>query len=303
MAEKDAAVQQPQCGGDDVDAGPRAARIDFAPEGPAPISTSEEAAPMLEAHAPHKAIHTWTDFFVHIATIVIGLVIAVGLEQTVELLHHRHQRLQLEEQIHAVLEKNVQLVAIDTQSLDSFRSYLVEMQQSVAARRQGMSTPAAPTFEDARSATILNIPGIAPYEAAKQNGTVALLSSNQIRIYNRIDSSLVFFRNDLNRFNDALAAVDAFNDRFNPASRDYAFIEINRLPDLALLSLAELTEYQGLIGGLINATDGTIGRLGLFDAEIRAVLRGVRDDNEFIDVLTLTLRSHSKLNRRPPTTH
>jgi hypothetical protein len=46
---------------------------------------------MLDVHAPHERVHSWSDFFVHIATIVIGLLIAVGLEQTVEYFHHRHQ--------------------------------------------------------------------------------------------------------------------------------------------------------------------------------------------------------------------
>jgi hypothetical protein len=46
---------------------------------------------MLDVHAPHERAHSWSDFFIHIATIVIGLLIAVGLEQTVEYFHHRHQ--------------------------------------------------------------------------------------------------------------------------------------------------------------------------------------------------------------------
>ena len=46
---------------------------------------------MLDVHPPHGAVHTWKDFFVHLTTIVIGLLIAVGLEQTVEYFHHRHQ--------------------------------------------------------------------------------------------------------------------------------------------------------------------------------------------------------------------
>jgi hypothetical protein len=46
---------------------------------------------MLDVHAPHEAIQTWKAFFFHIATISIGLLMAIGLEQTVETLHHRHQ--------------------------------------------------------------------------------------------------------------------------------------------------------------------------------------------------------------------
>jgi hypothetical protein len=46
---------------------------------------------MLDVQAPHEAVRTWKDFFIHIATIAIGLLIAIGLEQTVEFFHHCHQ--------------------------------------------------------------------------------------------------------------------------------------------------------------------------------------------------------------------
>jgi hypothetical protein len=46
---------------------------------------------MLDVHPPHQPTHTWKDFGIHIATIVIGLLIAIGLEQAVESFHHRHQ--------------------------------------------------------------------------------------------------------------------------------------------------------------------------------------------------------------------
>jgi hypothetical protein len=45
---------------------------------------------MLDIHPAHHAASTWRDFFIHIATIVIGLLIAISLEQTVEYFHHRH---------------------------------------------------------------------------------------------------------------------------------------------------------------------------------------------------------------------
>lgn len=45
---------------------------------------------MLDFHPPHESVHTLKSFLIHIATIVIGLLIAIGLEQTVERFHHRH---------------------------------------------------------------------------------------------------------------------------------------------------------------------------------------------------------------------
>src|SRR5947209_3784488 len=46
---------------------------------------------MLDVHPSPHAAHGWRDFFVHIATIVIGLLIALGLEQSAEGIHHRRQ--------------------------------------------------------------------------------------------------------------------------------------------------------------------------------------------------------------------
>ncbi|MES2391471.1 MAG: hypothetical protein V4555_07510, partial [Acidobacteriota bacterium] len=46
---------------------------------------------MLDVHPPHQPTHTWADFFLHIATIVVGLLIAIGLEQTVEVIHHHNE--------------------------------------------------------------------------------------------------------------------------------------------------------------------------------------------------------------------
>jgi len=66
-----------------------------APPEAEPPAAREIAAPMLDVHAPHQSVHTWKDFFVHIATICVGLLIAVGLEQAVEGVHHHHQREQL----------------------------------------------------------------------------------------------------------------------------------------------------------------------------------------------------------------
>jgi hypothetical protein len=67
---------------------------------------SEISRPMLDVHAPNETIHTWKDFLNHIAAIVVGLLIAVGLEQTVEFFHHRHQREPLVEAIRRDGEAN-----------------------------------------------------------------------------------------------------------------------------------------------------------------------------------------------------
>ena len=43
-------------------------------------------------HVPQEGIHTWREFAVHIAVVTIGLLLAIGLQQIVETVHHRSQR-------------------------------------------------------------------------------------------------------------------------------------------------------------------------------------------------------------------
>ena len=51
---------------------------------------------MLDVHAPHEKIHGYKDFFLHLFTITVGLLIALGLEGCVEWQHHRHLRREAE---------------------------------------------------------------------------------------------------------------------------------------------------------------------------------------------------------------
>jgi hypothetical protein len=231
---------------------------------------------MLDVHPPHEALHTLKGFVIHIVAIVIGLLIAVALEQSVEFLHHRHQRLQLEEQMHEMFEDNTQVIAADIERLTALHGYLADLATAIAARRHGQPVPAAPSADDPRGGIVIQFPSLAPYEAAKENGTVALLSTQRIRLYNRVALQRELLRNVYERWFEDLAAVDAFRKRF-----DYSFgSSVRGEIDLAALSPAELTEYQALIGTVMSRVDWMIKRLGIFAAMGRAILDGARDDND-----------------------
>jgi hypothetical protein len=107
------------------------------PQNAEPPFIPEISPPMLEVHAPHEALHTWKGFIIHIATIVIGLFIAVGLEQTVELFHHRHLREQLEEQMQEVFVGDLQSDADSLKTLGNLRAYLLQLRTAINARLDG----------------------------------------------------------------------------------------------------------------------------------------------------------------------
>ena len=61
---------------------------------------------MIDVHAPHEPVLNWRDFFIHLVTITIGLVIALSLEGCVEWQHHRHLVHDAEASLHAEIKNN-----------------------------------------------------------------------------------------------------------------------------------------------------------------------------------------------------
>jgi hypothetical protein len=249
-------------------------------------STSEISTPMLEVHAPHLSIHTWKDFFIHIATITIGLLIAVGLEQSVEFLHHRHQREQLEDQMRGVFETNLKRNERTFKQLKAQHAYLVELRTAISARLHGQPTVAAPAANDERMAAFPTFPSLAPYEAAKQNGTVALLPGNRIRIYNRVALARELAWTVRDHWFEGLSALEALHERFVDSSGNLSMGQVVIAPDLVSLSAADLTEYLTIVSALIKNTELLFARLYLVDKECRAILDGVRDEDDLLDKIS-----------------
>jgi len=66
----------------------------------------DEVAPVIDVHPPHEPIHGWRDFFLHLTTITIGLLIALSLEGCVEWQHHRHLVHEAEASLHNEIQSN-----------------------------------------------------------------------------------------------------------------------------------------------------------------------------------------------------
>jgi hypothetical protein len=149
------------------------------------LMARRQRCPQKWNHRPPRR-YQGLGFLLHIATIVIGLFIAVGLEQTVEFFHHRHLREQLEKQMQEVFAGDLRSDANSLNTLRELRAYLLEVRTAIIARLDGKQEPLPPPAADPRMASFTIFPNLAPYEAAKENGTVAYLPTARIRIYNRV---------------------------------------------------------------------------------------------------------------------
>jgi hypothetical protein len=135
---------------------------------------------MLDVHPPHAPTHTWKDFFIHIATIVIGLIIAVSLEQTVEFFHHRHQVNETRESLRAELRENIARYDINTAQIrlnsDKFQNdlfVLLYLQQHPGTPQQKL--PGVLLYTVRHEAAQM-----AAWKTAQRTGVTELLTRDEV---------------------------------------------------------------------------------------------------------------------------
>jgi hypothetical protein len=68
---------------------------------------------MIDIHPPHHAATTRREFFIHLSTVILGILIAIGLEQAVEAIHHAHERRVLIENFHHECAANLKVFDAD----------------------------------------------------------------------------------------------------------------------------------------------------------------------------------------------
>jgi hypothetical protein len=90
--------------------------------------TYQEA--VLDVHAPHHPIGGWKDFFVHLVTITVGLLIAVGIEGCVE----RHREHTLVQEARETMREEIQ------HNSDEMTGTLVSVKKQRATMEKNIET-------------------------------------------------------------------------------------------------------------------------------------------------------------------
>jgi hypothetical protein len=191
--------------------------------------TAKEHETMLEVHPAHHAASSWKEFFIHIATIVLGLLIAVGLEQAVEYFHHRREVAEVREELRGEREANKDSFRSET---THWRWETAELENNLMVLAYLQKHPGTPDeklpgslvwFHESTS------PSQAVWDAARNSGVTSLMNREEVEQYEDT-------YNQLKRIDDARSLTyDAMND----ASR-YELTD-SRLSHLSTAQIGETT--------------------------------------------------------------
>jgi hypothetical protein len=89
---------------------------------------------MLDVHPPHSKFHSIGEFFLHLFTITIGLLIALGLEAVAEHHHHQQQRAEAETTLRQEITDNQAQLAAVHKSIASEQANLIRSIKFLEAR-------------------------------------------------------------------------------------------------------------------------------------------------------------------------
>lgn len=221
---------------------------------------------MLDVHPPHAPTHTWRDFFIHVGTICVGLLIAVGLEQGVEALHRTHERRDLIEAFGAECDNNVK-------SLDSvvhqLRANVIFLHQLMAQLRDAKPETGFITVNIPAGSLWISYhtPSRSVWSAAKANAKVGLLPDDLAQVYNRVDFEGEKFDSLLANRNSSWEHILYFGIRTG--------IEI-RPGTTVRLSLAQRDEAEKLLDEYAGIQDTRLSFASEWLGASHAVLEGVR---------------------------
>lgn len=162
---------------------------------------------MLDVHPVHGSVSGWRDFLLHILIVAIGLLLALGLGQTVEFLHHRYQVLETRRALQQERADNRHTFAQQTRA---WRWWVAELKNDLIVFQYLQQHPGTPR-EKLPGVPVWHVRALvfskAVWDAAHQSGVIALMPRDEIED----SSSLYDFldREWTQAYDASLATVEA----------------------------------------------------------------------------------------------
>jgi hypothetical protein len=224
----------------------------------------------MEVHPPEDAVHTVREFLIHMLAIVLGLLIAIGLEQSVEGLHRLHERHELEENMRAEAERNVEILTthldVSIPELVQYRAHLAAVRAAVA--RDGFVDITLPPRQMKKVDAVMDAPERDVWPVSLASSTSGLLPEPMAQMYSHVDYNATEDEKEVDRMREASALLTRFslatgyevrpNEALHPslAEREQLVValstEVQQLFQLLHRDNLFLLDCQGVLKGFDN---------------------------------------------------
>jgi hypothetical protein len=255
---------------------------------------------MLDVHPLQRAPHTWREFLLHIATISVGLLIAIGLEQSVEFVHRNHERNRLRNDLRIEGLINRERIDAAIQNLDALQAWEARATSAVRST-SGHSGPRQPYPEPYHVDPALlkrlrfTVPSATAWTVARTSGAAALLPSTEAAGYTRLN----YFQGlTLDNYMDSIKTYTALTAAEAQVSADLAV----RQPDLATLDSAQLDRLSAALAADYAAIRTLKRSLLVFRDANDAVLDGIYDEDRMAQYLWERVVARDKEQAQPSST-
>jgi hypothetical protein len=165
---------------------------------------------MIEVHPPHENVHSWKQFSIHIAAITIGLLIAIGLEQTVVYFHHRHQLHEARRELAVELEENRRVLA---KNVDAVRKMTADLDADMALLRAAQTSPVPIGSKLVYTLGNIYWPKDGTWQTVKQNGSLGLMPHDELHYYVYIYEDIAIIMEQLNELGARMEVAGAIARR------------------------------------------------------------------------------------------
>jgi hypothetical protein len=147
---------------------------------------SEPEAQMIDIHPPEEPIHGWKTYLLHMSTIVLGLLIAIGLEQSVEAIHISHERQELRDSLRHE-SQNALADATQTEQTENDPLRWISARISLVERALDTHQPLPTQLPRKPHVVSSSMPNDPAWGAAKSSGLLSLLSQEEVEVYSAAD--------------------------------------------------------------------------------------------------------------------
>jgi len=141
---------------------------------------------VLEVHPPNEPVHGWRDFLIHLATITIGLLIALSLEGCVEFWHHRSLVHEAEASMQIEIEANARQLR---GALDDVRKEQDFLKKDIAMMKKIIANPKVPNKEDMRVDFRIRTFDDVSWKTSQSTGALSYMPYERAREYANIYSA------------------------------------------------------------------------------------------------------------------